>query len=343
MADSTPASRKRPSQQDVANRAGVSRTTVSFVINGTPGANIPEATRERVWAAVRELGFRPNAMAQGLRGHQSNVLGFITDDIAVTPYAVEITKGAQDAALEQGKTLLIIDTDGELEAEKRATDLLVGWQVDGVIFATEHHRQVDPPKELDGVPCALVDCYDQDRRLASVVPDEVQGGKLATETLLHAGHRRIGFINGPEAFPASAGRLEGYRTALEAAGVAFDPALLRVGDWWQASAYDRTRELMSLPEPPTALFCANDWMAMGAYDALRDLGCEIPGDVAVVGFDDRKEIAAGLRPPLTTVALPYYEMGRWAVRFLLSEEASSVEADPPQVALPCPLVRRESV
>jgi LacI family transcriptional regulator len=333
-----------PSQSDVARMAGVSRTTVSFVLNDVPDVSISDETRERVWEAVVKLGFRPNAMARGLRSRQSNVLGLITDDIAITPYAVAIVKGAQEAAFALGKTLLIVDIDlSDADAAADALDVLMGWRIDGAILATAHHRAVEPPGNLDSIPCVLVHCYDPARRLRSVVPDEVQGGRLATETLLAAGHRRIAFINGPKDFPASAGRLRGYREALAAAGVGGDPRLIRVGDWWQESGYLHTRELVALDEPPTALFCANDWMAMGAYDALKEAGLGIPADMAVIGFDNRVEIAAHMRPPLTTGALPYYEMGAWAARSLVESDDPHADTAPPQLTLPCELIERGSV
>lgn len=332
---------RSPSQSDVARRAGVSRTTVSYVINGND-ATIPAATQARVWAAIEDLGFRPNLLARNLRLQQTNVIGLLTDDIATTPYAVAIVKGAQDAAHRAGRTLLIVDTHGALDAVEEAVALLNAWRVDAVVYATDYHREVRLPASIHDRTAVLVDCFERERRLATVVPDELQGGRLATETLLAVGHRRIAFINGPSSFPASAGRLAGYRAALEAAGIDFDPALVREGDWWQETGLAHTTDLMSLPDPPTAIFCANDWMAMGAYDALRELGRAIPGDVSVIGFDNREEIAAHMRPQLTTVALPYYDMGRWAIEHLVGAAGDNSEIVP-QVTLACPVIERGSV
>lgn len=334
-----------PSQRDVAQLAGVSRTTVSYVLNGDDRTSIPQVTRERVLSAAEELGFRPNQMARGLRGRHSHVIGLLTDDIATTPYAVRIIKGAQDAAFAAGRTLLIIDTHGAGEAAREALAMFAAWRVDGVIFATDFHREAEPPDAIRNMPAVLVDCYAPGRHLPSIVPDEVQGGRLATETLIAAGHRRIGFIAGPGSFPASAGRLIGYREALEVAGIEFDPGLVRTGDWWQESGFRHTEDLLDQAVPPTALFCGNDWMAMGAYDALRELGRRIPQDVAVIGFDNREEIAAHMYPRLTTIALPYYEMGYEGVTQLISQIDTPAKSDQEalQIRLPCPLVRRESV
>jgi LacI family transcriptional regulator len=330
--------RARPSQLDVANLAGVSRTTVSLVINDVPETSISAPTRERVWAAVEKLGFRPNEMARGLRASKSNVLGLITNDIATTPYAVAIIKGAQDCAFEVGKTLLIIDSEGADAATKNAILKMNDWQVEGLAFAADYHREISVPDGLPDMPYVLVDCYSSKEDVISIVPDERQGGRLATETLIRAGHQRIGFINGPRGYRASSGRLQGYRDAHRSAGLAVDRALIRSGDWWQESAARHAAQLLDLADPPTALFCANDWMAMGAYDVIKDRGLTIPDDIAVVGFDNRVEIAAHMRPGLTTVALPYYEMGRRAINALLDPTAPTGQA-----LLPCPLVHRQSV
>ncbi|RKN48557.1 LacI family DNA-binding transcriptional regulator [Micromonospora endolithica] len=329
----------RPSQRDVARLAGVSRTTVSFVVNEVTDVAIPEATRAKVWAAVAQLGFRPNELARGLRSRRSGVLGLVTDAIATTPYAVGIISGAQEAATRHGRTLLIVDTDGVGESMLDTAATMIRWQAEGLLLATDHHRELTLDGDLGGLPpTVLVNCADAQRRLPAVVPDERQGGRLATATLIEAGHRRVGLVNGPPDYPASAGRLAGWRDAHAAAGLTVDERLVRVGDWWQESGYARAADLLDLPDPPTALFCANDWMAMGAYDLLRERGLRVPDDVAVIGFDNREEIAAHLRPALSTVALPYREMGRYAVDRLVAGDPA-----PGVTALACPLVPRASV
>lgn len=326
-----------PSQRDVAELAGVSRTTVSFVVNEAPGVTISPATRQRVWEAVEELGFQSNELARGLRSHQSNVIGLVTKEIATTPYAVGIIRGAQEAALDHGKTLLIVDADGRDDAVENALDKMEQWRAEGCIFATDYHREISLPGRMPRIPAVLVNCFSEDR-VPAIVPDEVQGGVTATRALIAAGHRRIGFVNGPPDSTASAGRLQGYRNALAEAGLGFDDRLVRSGDWWQESGAQATAELLDLPDRPTALFCGNDWMAMGAYDIVKERGLSIPGDVAVIGFDNREEIAAHMRPALSTVALPYQDMGRRAVDCLLH----GTESEPVRHLLPCPLVVRGS-
>jgi LacI family transcriptional regulator len=332
----------RPSMADVARLAGVSRTTVSLVINDIPHASFPEDTRRRVWAAVEQLGYRPNAMARGLRSTRSHTLGLMTDDIATTPFGVDIIRGAQNAALAHKKMLLLFDTEGNDEVEQTAFETLRGWDIEGLIYATSHHRVVEPSIDLHSVPAVLVNCFAPDRSLPSVVPDEVQGGYAATEALLKRGHRRIGFINGIPDWPASIGRMQGYRRALGDYGVPYDESLFQSGDWFQESCYTATRALFALADPPTALFCGNDWMAMGAYDALKELGLAIPSQVALVGFDNREMIAAHMRPPLTTMALPYFEMGYWGVEYLIRATEADSRPAPTQHLIACPLVLRAS-
>ncbi len=163
---------------------------------------------------------------------------------------------------------------------------------------------------------ALLNCHAPGAAYASVAPGEVAGGHAATDVLIRAGHRRIGYVNGEGSMEAARHRLRGYRQALATADLPFDPDLVRDGNWQPVSGYEATRALMALAAPPTAIFCANDLMAVGCYEALRELNLKIPDDVAVMGYDDR-EIAQHLHPPLTTVLLPHFEMGAIAAEWLI--------------------------
>ena len=338
-------SKKRPSMQDVAHRAGVSRTTASFVINNVNGAGIPEETRQRVWDAVKELGYRPNAIARGLRSAKTSTIGFISDEVATSPFAGEIIRGAQDRAWEDEMLLLLVNTGGNQAMKRAAVETLLQRQVEGIVYATMYHREVHPPESVRHVPTVLLDCFVADASLPSVVPDEVDGGRRATELLLARGHRRIGFINNFDPVPATLARLEGYKQALAAQGLPFDDRLVVEGESLARGGHDCALELMQRPERPTALFCFNDRMAMGAYDALRKLGLSIPNDVAVVGFDNQEIIAAQLYPALTTMELPHYQMGQWAFGELLRLIAHGEPADAPPVQhqIACPLIERDSV
>jgi len=202
------------------------------------------------------------------------------------------------------------------------------------------HREVAPPENIREVPVVLLDCFNADRSLPSVVPDEVGGGRLAAEIFAQKGHKRIAFINLiPPAIPAYIGRLEGFKQGLEAHGL-FDPDLVREGINEPPNGYVSGLDLMRLPDPPTAIFCASDRIAMGVYNACHELGLRIPDDVAVLGFDNQTIIAEGLIPPLSTIALPHYEMGQWAVQYLIDHHN---HLEPIQKKLECPYIERESV
>ena len=336
------APKRSPTMYDVAKHAGVSQTTVSLVLNNIANHGIPEETSKRVWEAVKALGYRPNALAKGLASNRSNQIGFITDNIATTPYAGKIIEGAQDAAWERGKLLLLVNTEDRSDMTLAAVELMLAQQVEGIIYATMYHRSVRLPDIFHEVPTVLLDCYVEDRSLPSVVPDELAGGRIATEVLLQKGHRRIGFINNADPIPATFGRLEGYKQALATYGIAFEEALVQTTGMAVASTgYDATLALMRISEPPTALFCYNDRMAMGAYEALRTLGLRIPEDVSVIGFDNQELIADHLYPGLSTMELPHYEMGRWAVTHLLEQDDGGSTAA--QNMLECIYIKRGSV
>ncbi len=329
--------------KDVAELAGVSRTTVSFVINDRPDANIPQETKDKVWTAVHQLGYRPNAIARGLRAQRTHTIGFISDVIATTPHAGHMIQGAQDLAWEHNKLLLLINTGGNQDMKAAAVDMMLERQVDGIIYATMYHRQASPPANITDVPTVLLDCFDEDRALPSVVPDEELGGYEATKALLKKGHTRVGFINNNDDIPATHGRLQGYQQALAEFDLPFDPDLVE-SDVESRGGYKAAIKLMQKENPPTAIFCFNDHMAMGVYDALRNLGLNIPNDVAVIGFDNQELIAPHLYPSLTTMALPHYEMGKWAVEKLLSliNNPSMGEETAVQYKMYCPLIERNS-
>lgn len=340
MSGSRSSKTSRVTMNHVAERVGVSQTTVSIVLNNTPGIIIAQDTRERVLKAVKDLKYRPNAIAQNLRTQRSDTIGFITDEIAISPFAGRIFEGAQDAAWEAGKILLLVNTKCQPDLERAAAELLRSRQVEGLIFATMYHHAVNLPPNLEGLPTVLLDCYVEDRSLPSVVPDEEDGGYQVTRMLIQKGHRRIAFLNNIDPIPASAGRLAGYQRALTEAGLPFDEALLIHEQSDQSGGYRATFEIMQRNAVPSALFCFNDRMAMGAYDALRKLNLRIPEDVAVMGFDNQEIIAANLYPPLSTMALPHYEMGAWAVNYLIRPPDPSSE--PPQQRLKCSFISRAS-
>jgi LacI family transcriptional regulator len=334
--------------RDVASAAGVSVTTVSHVLNNTTGARVSEETRERVATVAARLGYAPNKLAQGLRLQRTQILALLSDQIATTPHAGRIILGAQEAASSRGWVVLLLNSGGDPELEDREINALLQHQVDGALYATMYHRQVTVPDRLTGIPVVLLDASCTDPRYPSVVPDEVGGGRSAVEELVAAGHRRIGFATNIDDIPATHGRLVGYRQALADAGIPFTPDLVVVEESDTPGGYRAALQLLRRPDRPTGLFCFNDRMAMGAYWAAHELGLRIPQDVSVVGFDNQELIADGLFPGLTTVALPHYEMGAWAVNTMIdmldeAQPARRRRRRPSQTTMECPIVRRDSV
>ncbi|MBV9673573.1 MAG: LacI family DNA-binding transcriptional regulator [Verrucomicrobia bacterium] len=327
--------------KDVAVLAGVSFKTVSRVINRSP--HVKEDVRQRVLRAADALEYRPHHHARHMRTQRSKVFGFLSDDIATTPFAGQIIQGAQEAAFRKEMLLLTFNTGGNAAVEQAAVEMAIERGVEGIIFATMYHRAVQVPKDAFRLPLVLVDCFSPDRSVRSVVPDEVSGGYSATKLLLEKGHRRIAMINANQKYPAAEGRFRGYRDALREYRLTIDPELVRLGGWWQDDGYEQTMALLKLKQIPTAIFCASDRIAMGAYDALKEQGLKIPGDMSVIGFDNQELLAAHSRPRLTTISIPYFEMGSWAVERLTNTAQDSDESPIRPVALPCPLIARSSV
>ena len=327
---------------DVAAAAGVSTATVSLVLNRRD-ARIPPETQERVRRAAERIGYTPNSLARGLRTSRTRTIGLVSDQIATTPFAGRMIAGVQDVAREHGYLVILVDTGGEAEIERQALQALEDHQVDGMIYATMWHRLIPtsatlPPRTV------FLDCRPESDGHAAVVPDEREGGAAATRELLAAGHRRIAYVDAhqPDHPLAADLRLEGHLDVLREAGIDPDPALHAYGEISARGGRSATEQLLSLPADrrPTALFCFNDRMAAGAYVAAHHLGLEIPRDLSIVGYDDQQFVAAELDPPLTTLALPHYEMGRWAGEVVLDVR----EPTPGSVhRMECPIVRRGSV
>jgi LacI family transcriptional regulator len=340
---------RRPTMTDIAKLTGVSQSTVSLVLNNASGAKFSDTTRDKVLRAAQDLGYRmtqrePVAALDSQR--ERNLIVYLADEISTSPHPVVSIDGARDAAFANGRMLAVYSTHGNAEIEARVLDATLGNpNVLGVIYATVYTRRVTLPAVLAKVPTVLLNCYTSDASVSSVVPAEVAGGHTATDHLLAAGHKRIGYINGEPWQDAARDRLKGYRTALATADLPFAPELVREGDWSPDTGFEQTLSLMREPNPPTAIFCANDLMALGAIEALKQLGLRVPDDVSVLGYDDQ-EIARHTHPPLSTVVLPNYELGRWAVETLLQEEENRAAGAPVRrrtVKLDGPLIERGSV
>ena len=333
---------KRVTMTDVAQQAGCSQSTVSVVLNGTPDIKISRETRKRVADAVAALGYR-HQKSLPRRGTGVRQIALIFDQIATSPEPVVAMDGVREEAWKTGHVVSAFQTYNDAEMEPRTIDVVLRNRADAILYATVMTRQVTVPEALYnvGIPVVLLNCFSADRHFPSIVPGEVAGGHSATNALLQAGHRRIAHITGEMWMDAARDRLKGYREALATADIPYDPDLVLEGNWLPSAGYEHTRALMSLANPPTAIFCANDRMAVGCYEALKELGLRIPTDVSVIGYDD-DEVARHLSPQLSTLLLPHRGMGRWAVEKALSESEGQREKYH-VVKLECPLIERGSI
>ncbi len=347
----SPARARRPTMTDIAKLAGVSQSTVSLVINHLSGAKVSRTTRETVLRIARELGY-PLERHHGRddkrpgRGKPArNLIVYLTDELATSPHAMQTIDGARDGAWEQGCLVAVFATRADPEQEHAVLARMHDHPaLLGVIYSTIFTRAVTLPAVLGNIHTVMLNCHSRDRSHSSVVPAEHAGGHAATSHLIAHGHRRIGFINGEGWIEAAAERLKGYRQALATAGIPYDPALVREGDWQVGSGYEHALGLLAPLDPaqrPSALFCANDLMAVGALDAARELNLAVPTDLSIVGYDDQ-DLARYTHPPLSTVLLPNYEMGRWAAETLIAETRGA-RAVGTRFQSDCPLVSRDSV
>jgi LacI family transcriptional regulator len=334
---------QRPTMADVGRLAEVSPTTVSFVVNGRLDQSISEATRRRVLDAVAELGYRPNRAAQGLRTKRTATVGYVTDEDAVDPFAGPAIAGAHDVARRHRSMLLVVHTNRDPRLRHEMIEDLLDRQVDAILFAVVGTRRVTLPDILVKVPSVLVNCFTVQSSPAStlpaVLPDDEGGGYAQARLALDAGHRRVALLTGLPGAWASKARLRGIRRAFTEAGLP-GPAL-STGNFQIDSGYELTRQVLALPRTrrPTAVLCGNDRMALGAYLALGEAGARVPQDMSVIGYDDQEGLADELHPALSTVRLPYYDMGAFAAAQLFPPNTP----EPGPVYLPSVPVPRASI
>lgn len=323
--------------RDVAQRAGVSTSTVSHVINGTRFVS-PELA-ERVREAMAELRYQPNALARSLRRRETLTLGMVVPDNA-NPFFAMMARTVEDTCYRQGYSLILTNSEGDLGRELANINVLVAKQVDGLILAAVGLSSRDLQRVLRQVPTVVVDRELSGIQADTLLVDNFDGGYQATRHLIELGHRRIGCIAGPSVTTPSAERVTGYRRALSEAGLPYEETLVVRGDFQFAGGYEGAQALLSLPEPPTAIFACNDLMAVGAIAAAAALGRRVPDDLSVVGFDDTI-LASYITPALTTVAQPIADIGRLATEMVL--QRVQAPTDPPvRRVLPTRLVVRQS-
>lgn len=334
---------------DVAKRAGVSRSAVSLVLNGRGDGNVAKESQDRIRQAAEELRYTPNAIALSLRNQRSRVIGILSDEVVVSPFDGNIIGGADDVARSRGFVTVVMDTERDTSRDASAIETLLDRQVDGLMYVTVGLKPLAVPPGMLRVPSVLANCYDEhpQPQLHHVIPDEVAGGREATDHLLQLGHTDIALLAGSVESPAAPLRVQGYREAYLGAGLTVNEGRIFMAGWDIDAGFHGAMKLLdgvSLADRPTAIMCANDRLAIGVTLAAARLGLSIPQDLSVMGYDNEARIADTMVPALTTMALPLREIGRAAMTTLLDaiENGTGAEGTTMETMVPCRLVTRDS-
>jgi len=313
---------RRPTLADVADRAGLSKTAVSLVLNNRPNSRLSAEAEQRARDAARELNYRPNPAARTLRIGKTRTVGFISDDVTVTRYASSMIRGLLDVAEAREHTVVIAEAGTNTTRIQHALEVMLDRQTDGIIFGLMAARQIAIPQIPADVPVVMLNATSTEGHTA-VLPAEYDAGYQATRLLLDRGHRRIGLIgDSPDgAFkPHESATLNERFTGIHAALVesAVEPVIkIRLRGWEPDAGYTSTRHILRSGADVTALICLNDRLAFGAYQALQEANLKVPHHVSIVSFDD-DDLASYLRPGLTTARLPYQQMGQKAMELALA-------------------------
>ena len=321
--------------EQVALEAGVSPSTVSRILNGT--AVVSDLKKQAVQDAIAKLGFVPNPMARGLAGGRTLSIGVVTQAID-SPFYGAALRGIEDELDPAGYSPLFVSGHWNAAAEARCIDVLRSRRVDGIIVLTGRLTDEALAACAQSLPVVVTGRNLSAPGLFSLNFDNFEGGRLATRHLIELGHQRIAFIAGDQDHPDATERLRGYRAALDAAGIAFDPALVVPGEYHEVSGLLAVNRLLEGAQRFTAIFAANDQMALGAALGLQRHSLRVPEDVSLVGFDDLPTSVYAV-PPLSTVHQPAYELGRLAASAMLQLLAGAA----PVAEMPAPrLIARET-
>ncbi|MCP8967477.1 catabolite control protein A [Ectobacillus ponti] len=310
---------------DVAREANVSMATVSRVVNGNP--NVKPTTRKKVLEAIERLGYRPNAVARGLASKKTTTVGVIIPDISNIFYA-ELARGIEDIATMYKYNIILSNSDQNKEKEMHLLNTMLGKQVDGIVFMGEHITEEHVDEfERSPVPIVLAASFDEQLATPSVNIDYEQAAYDAVKALADKGHTRIGFVTGPNAAAAvNYKKMQGYQRALQETGLSFDEAIVAEGDYTYDSGMEAFEKMWEGADRPSAVFVASDEMALGVIHAAQDRGFHIPNDLEIIGFDNTR-LALMVRPQLTTVVQPMYDIGAVAMRLLTKYMNKETVAD----------------
>lgn len=332
----------RPTMNDVAQAAGVSQATVSLVLNGIGGTRVNEPTAEAVRTAARTLGYSLNRRAPVGRGG-TQTIGYVIEDTFTNPMVNIAIEAARRTAWERDCVLLVLPTHGDSQLRSAALGVLLEQRLAGIIVSSFFTNEIKVPSVLRSCPTVLLNCYTARDSVPALLPGHMEGARHGVEYLIARGHRRIGMINGFSWIDAYRDRFAGYRQALEAAGIAFDPALVTEGEPTVPDGRRAAAALLDIEDPPTAIFAAADRIALGVYEEVKRRGLRIGKDIAVLGCDD-DPLAQAADPPLSTIRIPHQELGERAVGHLLAvRDGSSEGAITGRVTVDAPLILRRSI
>jgi LacI family transcriptional regulator len=329
-----------PTITDVAKLAGVSVATVSATINGNKYVS-PEL-KHRVTAAIRELGYTPDAIARSLKRGKTNLIGLILPD-ATNPFFTEFVRHVERGARKQGYLVLLCDTDEDFETERAYLRLMRTYRAEGVILLPTGHPEAyqEPEFESYDVPVVMVDRYVSAMPSDHVMLNNRGAALQATNYLLDLGHRRLAIIAGPDYLTNARDRTEGFREAIVSRGLSFDPTQIRYGNFHEDEAFEVCKDLLSSPARPTALFVAGNQMLIGVMRAIAALQLSCPKDISVAAIDDFPW-ANAFTPRLTTVRQPASDISEHTLRLLLRRIAGAASTPPARVVLEPSLIVRDS-
>lgn len=300
---------------DVAKKAGVSITTVSYVITGK--RFVSEDLQARVRQAMKETGYRPNNLARSLRVGKTDTIGLIIPDSSNLFFA-EISRNIEDIGFKNGYAVFLCNSDDQLAKQAEYLDVLISKQVDGIVFISVSNDKPILDRLIEAnIPFIIVDRYEFDVMADVVLIDNLAGGFAAVEHLASIGHKKIACITGPSSANPSADRFQGFVKGMQAYGLPIPEDYIQTGDFRFRSGETATEHLLALPQPPTAIFVCNDMMAIGALRAIQQHGLCVPEDISIVGFDNIPIVEA-LTPALTTVSQPIKEIASRAMEILFS-------------------------
>lgn len=320
----TRSTEKRPTMVDVARLADVSVGTVSAVLNRS--STVRPRLRKRVEDAMRALDYHPNQIARSLKLQCTHSIGMVVPDIA-NPFFTSVIRGVEMVGQERGYSIILCDTNEDLQQERRQLSMLFSRRVDGVLISSSNYDAAKDRLTRRRFPIVFFDRIPPGYKGDAVLTDNLSSAYRAVHYLIQLGHRRIAIITGDVGFSVVADRIEGYRKALQEAGLPIPASYFQSGDFKLASGHRCGLDLMRLPEPPTAIFSCNNLMTLGLMGALVEIKVACPDQVSVLGFDDF-DWAASFNPRLTTMAQQMFEMGRSAMEMLVQRiESPTLEPE----------------